>query len=98
MQVCWVCISGRPSAYAAGTGLKLPRTSGSWRLVGAVHCSRYVRISGDSSYSVRTSPWVGAAALEPDPVVALDQPAGEPLHLGQRAVGPLLVADAGRTR
>ena len=24
MHVCWVCISGRPSAYAAGTGAKLP--------------------------------------------------------------------------
>ena len=34
----------------------------------------------------------GAAALQPDPVVALDQPAGEALHLGERTVGLLLVA------
>ncbi len=40
MQVCWVCISGRPSAYAAGTGAKLPVTSGVCTFVGAVHCSR----------------------------------------------------------
>ena len=40
MQVCWVCISGSPSAYAAGTGAKLPDTSGVCTFVGAVHCSR----------------------------------------------------------
>ena len=40
MQVCWVCISGSPRRYAAGTGSKLPRTSGMCCLVGAVHCSR----------------------------------------------------------
>ena len=40
MQVCWVCISGRPSAYAEGTGAKLPARSGRCCFVGAVHCSR----------------------------------------------------------
>ncbi|PQM49457.1 hypothetical protein C1Y40_00322 [Mycobacterium talmoniae] len=40
MQVCWVCISGRPRRYADGIGSKLPGVSGVWALLGAVHSSR----------------------------------------------------------
>ena len=37
-------------------------------------------------------PVVGTPALQPDPLVALDQPAGEPAHVGQRAVRLFFVA------
>ena len=49
----------QPVLVGRRDGRKLPARSGWCTLVGAVHCSRYARISADSSYSVRTRPWSG---------------------------------------
>ena len=99
MQVCWVCISGRPSSYAARHRLEVAGARRACAPSSARSTARgSVRISGDSSYSVRDQAVVGAPALQPDPVVAHDQPAGQPAHLGQRAVGLAPRGSAGRTR